>query len=133
GAAVHGGEQALEVKDAIYNANLARRELETEESGDDIYLSFLFRNEGGSIDTGDALMFWFGNADGPNLGISGNGDGAQDFFVRTDKNSAGAWAGEVTPGKDHFIVGRLYKSKMGAAELYDRLALWVDPAYGQFA
>lgn len=108
---------------------------------DSIFFSFLFKVEAGSINDNDTVYFWFDDEigtdheDSPQIGYNAsNGAGDRDIVVRmstadtfTRATDAAADLGLTVPSSTLYIVGNLYKSTPGAANFYDRFALWVNP------
>lgn len=146
GGIVDGGTTALQIFGAD-NDNAAFRTLAAAQNADSVFVSFLVRFDG-TVDNNDFLGLWFDNVTTgdhrpvPNIGIKGNredGSGPEDFFARvadppntafevysTDINASPA-------GTTFFVVGRLFKSVSGAANVYDRFSLWVNPVFGDEA
>jgi hypothetical protein len=111
-------------------------------NGDSLYVSFLFKLDGGAVDSADFLGLWFDNATGgthntnrPNIGVAD--DANNEFFARFHSTVSGQVflrsGGRVNAGETFLVVGRIFKSNPGAANVYDRFSLWVNPGAWQSA
>lgn len=110
------------------NSNsLATRQLATSISRD-VLVDFQFTLAAGAIDRNDFLGLWFGNFNGPNIGMKGNCDMSSgctsDLFVRTN-GSSGAFSTDLSLGGTVRLVGLLEKT--GTSNVFNRYSLWVDP------
>ena len=123
GATVVGG--AMQV--AGNNDSLATRQLATSISRD-VLVDFELTFAAGAIDRNDFLGLWFGNLNGPNIGVKGNCDMSSgctsDLFVRTN-GASGAFSTDLTLGGTVRLVGLLEKT--GTSTVFNRYSLWVDP------
>lgn len=134
GGSILGGDRALQVTN---NSNtLLTRFFDADLTGDDIFISFLFRWDSGTMENNDFLGLWydedsFSNGTSiPNIGLKangGNGSTTGDFFIRTT-SSGGVFSTDLVQGETYFVVGHLYRE--GASANYNRYALYVNPAYG---
>jgi hypothetical protein len=102
-----------------------------------VYAAFLLRGNTNAIGTGDQFVLWLDDlssgthADAPNLGWIGNrgtGSGAEDGFASLNFGDNEVFSAALSADAAHYLVARLRKSVPGAAEVYDRLDLWLDPA-----
>lgn len=125
-----GGENALRITGN--DTTVAQRTLATAFSGDELFVSFLFQLDAGTLTNNDFLALWFNSSTGPNIGIKadqGTDTGINDVFVRT--NGTG---GSYAPGSDigsttdltYQIVGRLSRSAPGN---YSKFDLWLNPIF----
>lgn len=108
------------------NNSLATRQLSTSISGD-VFVDFLFQFDAGAIGNNDFLGLWFGNSNGPNIGLKancGNGTCTSDLFVRGN-GTGGAYSTNLTLGNTVRLVGLLEKT--GTSTVYNKYSLWVDP------
>lgn len=127
-----GGANALRITG---NANtVAQRTLSSAFSGDELFVSFLFQLDAGTLTNNDFFGLWF-NANTnsrPNIGIKadeGTPNGTNDVFVRTSGTG-----GSYAPGSNigatndvtYQIVGRLSRS---AAGNYSNFDLWLNPIF----
>ena len=126
-----GGANALRITG---DANtVAQRTLSSAFLGDELFVSFLFQLDAGTLTSNDFFGLWF-NANTnsrPNIGIKADegGSGTNDVFVRT--NGTG---GSYAPGSNigatndviYQIVGRLSRS---AAGNYSNFDLWLNPIF----
>jgi len=99
-------------------------------------MGFLFQFRAGSVGDNDSSVFWHDNAATgshtgvPNLGVKGNegGGATNDFVARINLSGPAAYSSNIAIGQTYYVVGRLSKSTPGAANPFDRFALWIDPA-----
>ena len=107
--------------------NLATRQMSTTINGD-VFVEFMFQFDAGTISNNDFLGLWFGDMNGPNIGLKANcgtgGACTSDLFVRTN-GSAGAFSTNLTLGTTVHMVGLLEKT--GTSAVYNKYSLWVDP------
>lgn len=106
---------------------------------DGFYASMLFQYEGGTIDNNDFAFVWFNNAATfSNLGFGLKGNQATSTASNPDLMARTALTTEVyqenlnddgspTP---YWLVIHVYKSVSGAANPFDRVDFWVNPAFG---
>ncbi len=101
-----------------------------------VYLAFLLQGNTNAIGTGDQLLIWLDDlssgthANAPNvgwLGNRGNGSGAEDGFASLNFGDNEVFSAALSANATHYLVARLRKSAPGAAQVYDRLDLWLDP------
>jgi len=133
GGTVNGGNRALRIT-GTPDASILGRNVPNQTG--DVYFSFLFRENAGTIDTNDFMDFWFdndvtvtgGQTAIPSIGLKGNhGDGANTLDFASRLNLGGeAFSTAATTGTTYLIVGRLFKT--GAN--YNRFSLWVNPDAG---
>lgn len=103
---------------------------------EDIFISFDFTLSDGSIDNNDFASLWFGDRNGPSIGLKGNqatdNPANLDLFART-KLGAEAYGGpsNLNQAETYFIIGHLHKSS--GSSTYDRYSVWVNPDEGDFA
>ena len=126
-----GGANALRITG---NANpVAQRTLSSAFSGDELFVSFLFQLDAGTLTNNDFLALWFNSSTGPNIGIKadeGTRNGTNDVFVRTSGTG-----GSYAPGSNigatndvtYQIVGRLSRSAEG--NNYRNFDLWLNPIF----
>lgn len=110
------------------NTNLATRQLSAAISGD-VFVDFLFQFDAGTINNNDFLGLWFGNSNGPNIGLKANcgtgGACTSDLFVRTNGTSGSFSPYNLNLGSTVRLVGLLEKT--GTSTVYNKYSLWVDP------
>jgi hypothetical protein len=138
GSLVDGGNRARLVEGTSNGDNILLRNLAAPIAGDEIYIGFLFQVRVGTVGDNDFSVFWHDNAVTgshtavPNIGLKGNegvgGGATNDFVARIDLAGPSAYSTNIAVGQTYYVVGRLSKSVPGAANDYDRFALWVDPA-----
>jgi uncharacterized repeat protein (TIGR01451 family) len=136
GGLVDGGNRALRVNGN--NDNAAFRPPSPAFAGDELWVSFLFRVDAGTLQTNDFCSFWFDTITTgahtlvPGMGLKanrGDGTGPEDLVARIRLSAGQFFTQDVTVGTTYFIVGHLYKSVPGSANAYDRFAMWVNPAF----
>jgi len=131
GGNVSGGNRALRFTGTADLASIIARSLPSQTGN--VYFSFLFRENAGTINTNDFMAFWFDNDTTvtssqtliPSLGLKGNhGDGANtlDFASRLNLGSD-VFSTAASTGTTYLIVGRLFKT----AGNYNRFSLWINP------
>jgi hypothetical protein len=138
GSLLDGGNRALLVEGTSNGDNILLRNLASPIAGDELYIGFLFQVRVGSVGDNDFAVFWHDNAATgshtavPNLGLKGNegigGGATRDFVARIDLAGPSAYSTDIVVGQTYYVVGRLSKSVPGPASLFDRFALWIDPA-----
>jgi len=119
------------------NGNPIQRELASPFTGNDLYVSFLWRSEQ-PFGTSEFFVFWADDEAAANMEDRHDDDdvaflgalGDHEFFARlvngSGTNSQGLTStGSFAANEDHFILGRLTKN--GGPD-FDQLSLWVDPA-----
>jgi hypothetical protein len=98
-----------------------------------VWVDFQFQFDAGSAigssNDNDFLGLWFGNSNGPNIGLKTNcGGGNQsctsDLFVRTN-GSGGNFSTNIVVGQTYRLVGLL--EKIANSNVYNKFSLWVDP------
>jgi hypothetical protein len=113
--------------------NAATRQLAQTVSGA-VFVDFLLQFDSGVISNNDFLGLWFGNQDGPNIGLKANCGGTTgctaDLFARTS-GSNGSFSTNIAIGQTLRLVGLLEKT--GTSTNYNRYSLWVDPTAGELA
>jgi len=136
GSLIDGGNRALLVEGTSNGDNILFRSLASPILADEIYMGFLFQVRTGSVGDNDFSVFWHDNAATgphtgvPNLGLKGNeggGGATNDLVARINLAGPSAYSTNITVGQTYYVVGRLSKSAPGAANPFDRFALWVDP------
>lgn len=110
------------------NNSAASRTLSTTLS-DDVFIDFQIQFNG-TVSNNDFLGLWFGNSNGPNIGLKGNmasTTGINDLFVRTE-GSGGSWlaGSNITPQTTYHIFGHLYKTPESNST-YNRFDAWLNP------
>jgi len=126
GYGVNGGSFA--VQSVGYNSsNDLYRKFASQSS--DVYVSFLFRWKGGTLDKKDEVRLWlddgaYNSTKSPTVGslISGGSDFAASFG--TGKNIQRDPVAAVL-NTTYFVVAHIYKD--GNSKTYNRIALWVYP------
>jgi hypothetical protein len=111
----------------------ATRQIGQTVNQDAVYIDFLLQFDSGVISNNDFLGLWFGNTNGPNIGLKANcGDGScsADLFARTT-GTAGAFSTNIDIGETLRLVGLL--ERIGNATNYNRYSLWVNPTGGELA
>jgi hypothetical protein len=99
-----------------------------------IIVRFDFQFDAGAVTNNDFLGLWFGNSNGPNIGLKANcgtGDCTFDIFARTSGSDAGGNFQNVAIGQSYSIMG--YLQKTGVSTVYNRFDLWVDPTADEIA
>lgn len=125
-----GGANALSITGNA--TTVPQRTLSSAFSGNELFVSFLFQLDAGTLTNNDFLALWFNSSTGPNIGIKadqGTTTGTNDVFVRTN-----GMAGSYVPGSNigatndvtYQIVGRLSRS---AAGNYSNFDLWLNPIF----
>lgn len=122
------GDNALQMSADSNNA--AYRDLATTMTGD-VFVSFAFQYSG-ALQANDFLALWFGNSNGPNIGMKANcGDNscANDAFTRTSMNATVAMLADsnLFPNTSYVLFGHLYKAN-GSIN-YNRFDAWLNPSY----
>lgn len=121
------GDNALQMSTTSVNA--AYRDLSVAMTGD-IFVRYTFQYSG-KLETNDFLGLWFGNSDGPNIGMKANcGDGtcANDAFTRTNMGETAKMINpsDLSPLTSYVLFGHLYKS-IGSTN-YNRFDAWLNPS-----
>ncbi|MBC2596222.1 hypothetical protein H5P28_18290 [Ruficoccus amylovorans] len=133
GNTVTGGGKSLQLSGTSEYA--AYRDLSSAQTGA-IYISYLMRVEGTTIENNDFASMWLNNPGtastnpGPSTGFkANNGDGAgtEDFFIRPyhDGTNAG-YAGDVNLGETYLVVAK-FEASGANGDLYDTFSLWINP------
>ena len=98
----------------------------------DVLIRFQFQYTGTVLGNNDFLGLWFGNADGPNIGLKGNCGGGttsctNDLFVRMTQN-AQAMIGnsDLVAGTTYTLLGHLYKGT--GSTTYNQFDAWLNPS-----
>lgn len=122
--------------------NPIRRPLNTPFSGDQLFARFRLRYAAESIDgpprgDGEFFVLWLDASEGddhsthssgvPNIGIHVN-RGTNAFMIRFASAQERFSSKQLEGDREYLLVARIAKTTPGAAESYDSLALWVDPA-----
>lgn len=119
------GDNALQL--STQSGSAAFRNLATAMSGD-VFIRFDFQYSG-VLGDNDFLGLWFGNADGPNIGLKANcGDGTciDDAFTRTGNSTTKPLSNSnLVAGQTYVLFGHLYKSAGNSA--YNHFDAWLDP------
>lgn len=112
----------------------ATRNLSSAVSGN-VIISFDFQFDAGSITNNDFLGLWFGNSNGPNIGLKANCGGGSsctnDLFVRTNGTDAGGNLQNITVGTTYTLMG--YLQKTGTSTVYNRFDFWLNPTAQEMA
>ncbi len=100
-----------------------------------VIISFDFQFGAGSITNNDFLGLWFGNSNGPNIGLKANCGGGSsctnDLFVRTSGTDAGGNLQNITVGTTYTLMG--YLQKTGTSTVYNRFDFWLNPTAQEMA
>jgi hypothetical protein len=115
------------------NNNAASRQLGQTISKSGVFVDFLLQFDTGTITDNDFLGLWFGDMNGPNIGLKancGNGTCTADLFART-VGTNGSFSTNIVIGQTLRLVGLLEKT--GNSTNYNRYSLWVDPTAGELA
>ena len=111
----------------------ATRKLASTVSGN-VIVSFNFQFDAGTVDNNDFLALWFGNSDGPNIGLKANcgtGSCTNDLFVRTGGVDAGGNLQNIAVGTTYTLMG--YLQKTGTSTVYNRFDFWLNPTAQEMA
>jgi hypothetical protein len=112
----------------------ASRQMSQTISQDRVFVDFLLQFDSGTISNNDFLGLWFGNQNGPNIGLKANcgtgGNCTADLFARTTGTN-GQFSTDIAIGQTLRLVGLLEKT--GNATNYNRYSLWVDPTSTELA
>lgn len=123
-----GGSQALVF--AADSNNAAVRDLAATQTSD-VFVNFTLQYSG-VLGTNDFVGMWFGDSNGPNIGLKANcGDTSKqstcttDLFVRTS-GSSGYFLpdSDLVAGQSYQVFGHLYKSSGKDTANYDRFDAW---------
>ena len=121
--------------------NPIRRQLAAPFSGEQLFARFRIRYAADSIDEpgagdGEFFVLWLDATDGgdlathsggvPNVGIHVD-RGTNAFMARFASQQERFVPGRLQGDRDYLVVARLVKTRPGADEPFDELALWVDP------
>lgn len=132
---------AFEIRGTRDRNNPIRRRLSESFRGDQLFVRFRLRYAADTIDDptngdGEFLVLWLDGAEGddrsthsggvPNIGIHVN-KGTNAFMVRYTSGTERFAPDRLEGDREYLVVGRLSKTKPGADEVFDALALWVDP------
>ncbi|MCB1077846.1 MAG: DUF1549 domain-containing protein, partial [Verrucomicrobiae bacterium] len=140
------GTGGLEIHGTGARQNPLRRAFQTPFSGLELFVRFRLNYDADSVDEpgkgdGEFFVLWLDDSDGgdrathsggvPNLGIHVKDGAANHFMARfTAGASEERYGPAFTGGKDHWMVGRLSKSKPSPDAPFDCLELWVNPMPG---
>lgn len=120
--------------------NPVRQQLRKPFSGDELFVRYRICYDADTIDTpaedeGEFFVLWLDQAEGgeaathsggvPNLGIHVSGE--ENRFMARFASGGEKFGPKLEGDRDFLVVGRLWKSKTGAAEVFDQLDLWIDP------
>lgn len=112
----------------------ATRKLASAVSGN-VIIRFDFQFDAGSITNNDFLGLWFGNSNGPNIGLKANCGGGSsctnDLFVRTSGTDAGGNLQNIAVGTTYTLMG--YLQKTGTSAVYNRFDFWLNPTAQEMA
>jgi len=132
----NGGNRALQLVDMNNDQAVHTFAAQT----GDVYFSFLFRFDAGTLTDNDFLALWIDNlATGggdhgtvPNIGLKvdqgGGADTLPDYFTRLQVGNE-AYSTQASLDEPVQIVGRLYKE---SSSNYNRFALWINPDGSDF-
>jgi len=132
GLNISGGSGALQIgtgSSTAISSAIVSRALDASFSGDQVFVRFMIRGNAGSVEVADRVALWLESSTGPYMALLPLGGTNDDFYARP---SAGTAPG--TGGKDfvldqtYLVVAQFSKSVSGASELYDSVAVWIDPA-----
>lgn len=100
-----------------------------------VIISFDFQFDAGSVTNNDFLGLWFGNSNGPNIGLKANCGGGSsctnDLFVRTSGSDAGGNLQNIAVGTTYTLMG--YLQKTGTSTVYNRFDFWLNPTAQEMA
>lgn len=110
--------------------NAAVRTLGARQSGD-VIVDFMLQYSG-VLGTNEFVALWFGNSNGPNIGLKNDCGGGVatctgDIFSRDSSNGAAVYvdSSNLVAGQSYHILGRLYKTT--PVGNYDHFAVWFNP------
>jgi hypothetical protein len=116
--------------------NAAFRKLGATQNGD-VIVDFALQYSG-VLGSNEFLALWFGNSNGPNIGLKNDCGGTVpncpgDIFARDSSGGTAVYVSgsNLTAGQTYHVMGRLYKTN--AAGQYDRFAVWFDPTASEMA
>jgi hypothetical protein len=118
--------------------NTAVRTLETRQNSD-VFVDFTLKYSG-ILGGNDFVGLWFGNFNGPNIGLKANcgittvpASCTNDLFVRTS-SSGGTYLlqSDIKAGETYTVSGHLYKSGKNG-DFYDRFDAWFKPSSADVA
>ncbi|MGJ7916072.1 PEP-CTERM sorting domain-containing protein [Massilia sp. LXY-6] len=100
----------------------------------DVFVDFTLQYSG-VLGTNDFVALWFGDSNGPNIGLKANcgGDPKQptctnDLFVRTSGQGGYFLPGsDLVAGQSYQVFGHLYKSSDKDNAHYDSIDAWFKP------
>ena len=139
---------AIEIHGFDNRDNPIRRQLREAFTEDELYVRFLLRYDGRSIDVangkeqspdeGAFFVLWLDGSDGavhntdvPNIGLhvptNGPGKGKNRFMVRIGSGNQVFTDVDVQGDRTYVVVGRLAKSIGGVRNPFDTFQIWVDP------
>ena len=123
-----GASQALVITGN--DDNVAVRTLETRQYAD-VFVDFTLQYSG-TLGANDFVGLWFGNSNGPNIGLKANcgttSSCTNDLFVRTVGSGGNYLFGsDLEAGKSYHVFGHLYKSGKNG-DYYDRFDAWLKPS-----
>lgn len=132
-----------EIRGSEKRQNPLRRGLTAPFSGDSLFVRFRINYAAETIDSpqedeGEFFVLWLDSEQGgeasthsggiPNLGIHVKNGKANHFMARFSSGPGfEAYGAPLVGDRDTLVVGQLSKSKPGADQPFDLLALWVDP------
>lgn len=118
------------------NDNAAFRKLGAGQSGD-VIVDFMLQYSG-VLGTNEFVALWFGNSNGPNIGLKNDCGGTigvcgSDIFARDSSGGNAVYvdSSNLVAGQSYHILGRLYKT--APAGNYDHFAVWFDPTATEMA
>jgi hypothetical protein len=119
------GDKSLQI--STNNSAIVSRALTTAVSGD-VLVRFEFQYSG-ILQQNDFLGFWFGNSNGPNVGLKANCDIAgctNDVFVRTNGNTQMLPNSDLTADTTYVLFAHLYKTN--GSTTYNNFDAWLNPS-----
>jgi hypothetical protein len=124
---VDGGTSALQVTG---NSTATRRDLATSfdaTSDPDVYMSFLFRWDAGTINGNDFAVFRYNTTD-VNVGLKADeGPDDEDLVARFSTSSQAFGDEQITIPETVFLVAHMWDSDSNGS--YDKHAIWTNPGY----
>ncbi len=119
------GNKSLQI--STNNNAIVSRALTTAISGD-VLVRFEFQYSG-ALEGNDFLGFWFGDSNGPNVGLKANCGGTtctNDAFVRTNSNAQMLPNSDLLAETTYVLFAHLYKTNGSAT--YNHFDAWLNPS-----
>jgi hypothetical protein len=126
------GDKSLQI--STNNTAIVSRALTTAISGD-VLVRFEFQYSG-ILERNDFLGFWFGDSNGPNVGLKANCDAAgtactNDVFVRTNTNTKMLPDSDLTAETTYVLFAHLYKTN--GSTNYNNFDACLNPSNAEMA